>query len=325
MERVSVPLVLILVVALPIGIILVVPRFLISQEDRYELFPSWPEPSLPSPATLDTEVNAVAASKVVSSTGVRAFAIAHSVTQVITTLIKNTLGRPRPDMLDRCKPTLPVSTPPVPGQVMGSEGLRNGLVTDSVCTAPLSSHVVIDGFRSFPSGHASTSFTGMVFLALFLDALLAHGTRSSRASTRALRLLSVTGCICLALHIAIGRIADHRHHPTDVLAGTLLGIIVAVMVYALYAPPLPVAPLFQQWSKGTTTTSPASSEAARTDALVPSSLNGSNDAAPNDQPGQTTTPDYLRSSRDFTTPNVHYVTSLHSLSNFSGPEAPREA
>lgn len=270
---------------------------------------------------MDSEPNTVAASKVVSLTGVRAFAVAHSVTQVITTLIKNTLGRPRPDFLDRCKPALPSSTPPVPGQVMGSEGLRNGLVTDSVCTALLSSHVVIDGFRSFPSGHASTSFTGMVFLALFLDALLAHGTRPSRTSTRALRLLSCTVCISLALHIAIGRIADHRHHPTDVLAGTFLGIIIALMVYALHAPPLPVAPLFQQWSKDATST--ASSDVPRTDALAPSAhWSGSNDA-PDGQPQQT--PDYLLSSRDFTPPNVHHVASQHSLSNLSGEEAPREA
>jgi diacylglycerol diphosphate phosphatase / phosphatidate phosphatase len=69
----------------------------------------------------------------------------------LTDVIKNSVGRPRPDLIARCKPE---EATPV-----------HILVTIDVCTetAP---HVLQDGWRSFPSGHSSFAFAGLGYLAL---------------------------------------------------------------------------------------------------------------------------------------------------------------
>ena len=62
----------------------------------------------------------------------------------VTTIVKVLVGRPRPDILDRCQPV---------------EGAANaipyGLVTSAICTTDNLKRLK-EGFRSFPSGHASS-------------------------------------------------------------------------------------------------------------------------------------------------------------------------
>lgn len=72
-------------------------------------------------------------------------------TSFLTDVVKNSVGRPRPDLLDRCKPLK--GTP------------KHALVTIDVCTET-NQHVLHDGWRSFPSGHSSFAFSGLGYLAL---------------------------------------------------------------------------------------------------------------------------------------------------------------
>lgn len=67
-------------------------------------------------------------------------------------VVKNAVGRPRPDLLARCKPAK--GTP------------RHELVTIDVCTEK-DHHKLHDGWRSFPSGHSTFAFSGLGFLALY--------------------------------------------------------------------------------------------------------------------------------------------------------------
>lgn len=46
-------------------------------------------------------------------------------------------------MLSRCKPPTDTQDPPL------------GLSTVDICTTDIHSHMMIDGFKSFPSGHSS--------------------------------------------------------------------------------------------------------------------------------------------------------------------------
>lgn len=54
-----------------------------------------------------------------------------------------TVGRPRPDMLDRCQPPPGIQNPPLQ------------LLNYTICTADHNTYEFKDGFKSFPSGHAS--------------------------------------------------------------------------------------------------------------------------------------------------------------------------
>ncbi|SGZ31070.1 BQ5605_C047g12297 [Microbotryum silenes-dioicae] len=130
--------------------------------------------------------------------------------------IKNRVGRLRPDFLDRCAYS----------------------VLSHDCTGP--HHLVKDGRRSFPSGHTSASFQGLFFLCLFLAgkngafAFQAQFPRSTILQSRMLRLAITLSPLLLATWIAITRLEDHMHHPTDVLAGSTIGILTASLGYALY-------------------------------------------------------------------------------------------
>lgn len=77
--------------------------------------------------------------------------ISLALTSFLTDIIKNSVGRPRPDLIARCKPK--EDTP------------SHILLTIDVCTET-NPHVLQDGWRSFPSGHSSFAFAGLGYLAM---------------------------------------------------------------------------------------------------------------------------------------------------------------
>ncbi|PWN50650.1 acid phosphatase/Vanadium-dependent haloperoxidase [Violaceomyces palustris] len=155
--------------------------------------------------------------------GLLGLVLAHALTLTITTIIKVCVGRPRPDLLDRCQPRA------------GSQNASPyGLATEIICTVPLDSSKLKDGFRSFPSGHSSTSFAGMTFLTLYIGAKMHLFDRRGHAITAWLSVLPLVA----ATLIAVSRTMDYRHHATDVIAGGLLGFWLAYGVYRLYYPSL---------------------------------------------------------------------------------------
>jgi diacylglycerol diphosphate phosphatase/phosphatidate phosphatase len=112
---------------------------------------------------------------------------------------------------------------------------------------------------SFPSGHASTSFCGLMILAMYLH--LRFGLPSVRAYKmipetttqnngqqphrwtaaytkepalyRAISIISLLPLV-LALFIATSRIVDNKHFPADVVAGSLLGASTAIFTFYLW-------------------------------------------------------------------------------------------
>lgn len=148
-----------------------------------------------------------------------AFAIALILSSFLTDVVKNTVGRPRPDLIARCKPA--------------SGTKKDVLVTIDVCTET-DYHTLHDGWRSFPSGHSSFSFAGMGYTAFFLAGQL-RIFRDKKDLGRAL--------ICLAplmgaAMIAISRCQDYRHDVYDVCTGSALGFVVAFWSYRRYWPRL---------------------------------------------------------------------------------------
>ena len=140
-------------------------------------------------------------------------------TSFITDVIKNSVGRPRPDLIARCKPK------------PGTEA--HALVTIDVCTET-DHHTLHDGWRSFPSGHSSFAFSGLGYLAIFL----AGQMHIFRPRTDLARVLIVLTPLLGALLIAISRCEDYRHDVYDVTIGSTLGLLVAHFTYRRYYPAL---------------------------------------------------------------------------------------
>lgn len=168
-----------------------------------------------------------------------------AVTTLVTDVVKNAVGRPRPDLLARCKPRA---------------GTPAGVLVDwTVCTET-GHHLLHDGWRSFPSGHSSFSFAGLGYTALFLAGQLrvfaavpgvagdddddntettaAERTVQAHAGNDLGRALLCLAPLLGAAMIAISRCQDYRHDVYDVCTGALLGAVVAYWSYRRYWPRL---------------------------------------------------------------------------------------
>ncbi|KAJ6630630.1 phosphatidic acid phosphatase type 2/haloperoxidase [Mycena sp. CBHHK59/15] len=144
-----------------------------------------------------------------------------SITGSITQFTKITVGRPRPDVIDRCRP------------MAGAMDPIYGLSNSSICTQT-DSALMIDGFRSFPSGHSSLSFAGLGFLAFFMAGKLHLFDERGYAAKAWVSLVPFAG----AALVAISRTMDYRHHWQDVLVGSIVGTVVAYFSYRQYYPSL---------------------------------------------------------------------------------------
>ncbi|KAF7714472.1 Uncharacterized protein PECH_004936 [Penicillium ucsense] len=145
--------------------------------------------------------------------------VALMLTSFLTDVIKNAAGRPRPDLLSRCKPSRGTAA--------------NALVAWTVCTES-NEHILQEGWRSFPSGHSSFAFSGLGYLTLFLCGQM-HVLRPRTDLARC--LVAFFPLLCAAL-IAISRLDDYRHDVWDVTCGGSLGMLIGWFSYRRYYPPL---------------------------------------------------------------------------------------
>ncbi|GAA5941982.1 phosphatase PAP2 family protein [Sporobolomyces koalae] len=152
--------------------------------------------------------------------GVLGLAASRAIMRLTVEFLKNQVGRLRPSFFARCHYDLVTKTCNVVGE-----------------HAQL---LLKDGRKSFPSGHSSTSFQGLVFLSLFLAgkngafAISTAYPRSSALQSRFLRLSISIVPVFLAAWVCLTRLQDHWHHPTDVLAGATIGTACSLLVYSIY-------------------------------------------------------------------------------------------
>ncbi|CAL0300314.1 unnamed protein product [Lupinus luteus] len=130
------------------------------------------------------------------------------ITAVITDAIKDGVGRPRPDFFWRCFPD--------------GKAVFESVTRDVRCTGDKS--VIKEGHKSFPSGHTSWSFAGLVFLAWYLSGKVRVFDRRGHVAKLCLVFLP----LLVAALIAISRVDDYWHHWTDVFAGGLIGLFIEV-------------------------------------------------------------------------------------------------
>lgn len=155
--------------------------------------------------------------------GILGLVLSCSMTTVVTEIIKVMVGRPRPDFLSRCQPTSDATNAP-------GYGLSTVVSACSVTTG----NIIADGFKSFPSGHTSFAFAGLGFLSLYLAGKMHLFDRRGRAIHAWVSLAPLLA----ALLVGLSRTMDYRHHATDVLAGGILGFVLANLAYFLYFPSL---------------------------------------------------------------------------------------
>ncbi|CAI7564788.1 unnamed protein product [Penicillium pancosmium] len=156
--------------------------------------------------------------------GILGLLLSQGVTFVITQALKTACGKPRPDLIDRCQPRAGSVDPQM-----------YGLSNSSICTGD--PKIIKDGFRSWPSA----SFAGLFYIALWLGGKLHIMDNRGEAWKT---LLCMTPILAATL-VAVSRIMDARHHPFDVITGSMLGTLVAFVAYRQYFPPIT-----ESWRKG---------------------------------------------------------------------------
>ncbi|KAG8951624.1 hypothetical protein FRC04_005912 [Tulasnella sp. 424] len=143
-------------------------------------------------------------------------------TGTITNIVKITAGRPRPDLIARCQPAFNSANAPL-----------FGLTSASICTQT-DIKIMRDGFRSFFSGHSSLSFAGLGFLFWYLAGKMHLFDQRGHAGKAWIAVVPLMG----ATLVAISRTMDYRHHPTDVLVGSVVGLVISHYAYRQYFPSL---------------------------------------------------------------------------------------
>ncbi|KAL7871902.1 hypothetical protein SRHO_G00068850 [Serrasalmus rhombeus] len=133
-----------------------------------------------------------------------------AVSQSFTDIAKVSVGRMRPHFLDVCKPDYT------------RINCSLGYITEYTCLGDQSK--VQEARKSFFSGHASFSMFTMLYLAFYLQ------SRFTWRGARLLRPLLQFTLLMMAFYTGLSRVSDHKHHPTDVLAGFVQGALVAYCI-----------------------------------------------------------------------------------------------
>lgn len=104
---------------------------------------------------------------------------------------------------------------------------------EPVCKSATSTDPVIlarfqDSRLSFLSGHSSFAFYCSFFVIFYLE------TRLKWMSMRFFKAflqftMFLAACLC-----AVSRVSDNKHHPTDVMAGSVLSIVVSTVVVSYF-------------------------------------------------------------------------------------------
>ncbi|XP_066548095.1 phospholipid phosphatase 3 isoform X2 [Amia ocellicauda] len=133
-----------------------------------------------------------------------------AISQSFTDIAKVSVGRMRPHFLDVCKPDYT------------KIDCSSGYISNYTCLGEDSK--VQEARKSFFSGHASFSMYTMLYLAFYLQ------SRFTWRGARLLRPLLQFTLIMMAFYTGLSRVSDHKHHPTDVLAGFVQGAVVAYCI-----------------------------------------------------------------------------------------------
>ncbi|XP_058973433.2 phospholipid phosphatase 5 [Pocillopora verrucosa] len=167
------------------------------------------------PAVLILFLATLRKDKVDGTQAILALTLTLGLNGVVTNIVKILVGRPRPDYFWRCYP--------------------NGVIPASTeCDG--NPDEIIEGRKSFPSGHSSFAFCGLGFTSLYLAGKLHCFQAQGRGQGWKL-CIALTPLIA-AMALALTRYSDYRHHWQDIMVGTMIGLFFAYLCYRQYYPAL---------------------------------------------------------------------------------------
>ncbi|KAG6586584.1 Phosphatidic acid phosphatase [Phytophthora cinnamomi] len=136
--------------------------------------------------------------------------------EFLTQLTKNIIGRFRPSFYGMC-------------------GWNFDVVWDGVANLCTDESGEKEGRRSFPSGHASCSWASMLTLTLYLlgRSRLNCSNYDSSVLRRGRKTPMALCCLplLLAVWVCVARSIDNWHHYSDILAGSVIGAVAAVLAF----------------------------------------------------------------------------------------------
>ncbi|KAF9574735.1 hypothetical protein EC968_005740 [Mortierella alpina] len=163
--------------------------------------------------------------------GVLGLFLCQALVLIVTDSIKIAVGRPRPDFLDRCLDLYDSQAAGTPRPLLSDP--INMLSNSTICLSTRT-HLLRDGFKSFPSGHSSFSFGGLGYLSMYLAGKL-HLFDERGHSYKSIVVLAP---LIVAALVATSRVDDYRHHWHDVTVGAIIGATFAIFSYRQYYPSL---------------------------------------------------------------------------------------
>uniref|UniRef100_A0A803Y6P0 Phosphatidic acid phosphatase type 2/haloperoxidase domain-containing protein n=1 Tax=Meleagris gallopavo TaxID=9103 RepID=A0A803Y6P0_MELGA len=122
-------------------------------------------------------------------------------------------GNLAPHFLALCKPNY---------TALGCKQYTQFISSAHACTG--NPDLIMKARKTFPSKEAALSIYAAMYLLLYLQAL---GTRLAKP-------VLCLGLMCLAFLTGINRVAEYRNHWSDVIAGFIIGISIAVFLVSVY-------------------------------------------------------------------------------------------
>ncbi|KAG5507372.1 hypothetical protein GH5_07470 [Leishmania sp. Ghana 2012 LV757] len=137
----------------------------------------------------------------------------------VMAVLKMYAGRLRPDYLSRLKAV---------GYTSSNASLPDPQSNPEYYCALMDAHSSLkEGRLSFPSGHSSTSFAVCTVVSLFFVAHLRPFARQASFTRLVICLLP----LIVSVMCAVSRTRDNKHHFSDIIAGSLLGIASAFLSF----------------------------------------------------------------------------------------------
>lgn len=147
------------------------------------------------------------------------FIMGIAVTLLLTEIGKRWIGRLRPYFMSVCVPDYSRFN-------CTSNGLTgmvyNPISSGDICTGD--ANAIKEARYSFPSGHSSFSWFTMLFTIIYLEA------RLQLVCFRYVKTTIQMACFITAWVTVLSRVSDYHHRFTDILAGSILGIVVALFI-----------------------------------------------------------------------------------------------